>query len=127
MLEEWMNFKYFEVFLAIATDDIQTLTDFYSQLLARQPNVYRASFYAEFKLENIRLAIFKPKPERQPEFDNLGSSMSLCIEVENLEIAIARLTKLGCPPPGEIIEASHGKEIYAYDPVGNRLILHQSK
>lgn len=121
-----MNFKYFDVFLAIATDDIQALTDFYSQLLQRQPDVYRPSIYTEFHLERLRLGIFKPKLERQKEFENLGSGMSLCIEVENIDIAIATLINMGFPPPGEIIEASHGKEIYAYDPEGNRLILHQT-
>lgn len=121
-----MNFKYFDVFLAIATDNIQTLTDFYSQLLGQQPDIYRNWVYAEFKLQTLRIGIFKPKPDRQPEFDNLGSSMSLCIEVEDLQQAIALLTNMGYPPAGEIIEASHGKEIYAYDPAGNRLILHQS-
>jgi hypothetical protein len=29
-------------------------------------------------------------------------------------------------PPGEITTASHGREIYAYDPNSNRLILHES-
>lgn len=55
-----------------------------------------------------------------------GGAMSLCLEVRNLESAIAHLTALGYPPPGEILTASHGREIYAYDPAGNRLILHQS-
>lgn len=122
-----MNFKYFEVFLAISTDDIQALTDFYSKLLGKQPDVYRASIYTEFWLEKLRLAIFKPKLEHQKEFENRGSAMSLCIEVENLDAAISALEDMGFPPRGEIIEASHGKEIYACDPAGNRLILHQSK
>jgi hypothetical protein len=52
--------------------------------------------------------------------------MSLCLEVSDLEDAIAHITALGFPPPGEILTASHGREIYAYDPDGNRLILHQS-
>ncbi|MEL6928818.1 MAG: VOC family protein, partial [Cyanobacteria bacterium J06600_6] len=43
-----------------------------------------------------------------------------------LEQAIACISKLGCPPPGEIITASHGREIYGYDPAQNRLILHES-
>ncbi|MFM6271339.1 MAG: hypothetical protein ACKPFA_33295, partial [Dolichospermum sp.] len=51
---------------------------------------------------------------------------SLCLEVNNLESAISYLTSLGYPPLGIIYTASHGKEIYAYDPDGNRLILHQS-
>ncbi|MEH1788494.1 VOC family protein [Nostoc sp.] len=55
------------------------------------------------------------------------SKISLCLEVGNLEDAIAHLRYLGYPPPGEISIASHGKEIYAYDPDGNRLILHQAQ
>ena len=121
-----MKFKYFDVFVTIATDNLPLLVDFYSQLLQQQPDIYRSATYAEFQLEKIRLAIFQPRLERQSEFDNLGSSISLCLEIEQLEQAIACLSNLGYPPPGEIIEASHGREIYAYDPVGNRLILHQS-
>ena len=122
-----MNFSYFDVYLALSTDNIQALTDFYSQLLQRKPDVYRTAVYAEFRLERLRIAIFKPKPERKPEFANSGSAMSLCLEVENIDNAIANLTNMGFPPPGDIIEASHGKEIYAYDPDGNRLIIHQPK
>ena len=43
----------------------------------------------------------------------------------NLEAAIAHLDVLGYLPPGEIMTASHGREIYAYDPIGNRLILYE--
>ena len=122
-----MDFNYFDVFLAISTDNIKALTDFYSQLLQKQPDVYRASIYTEFQLERLRIAIFKPKSENCREFKNLGSAMSLCIEVESIDTAISTLKGLGFPPPGDIIEASHGKEIYAFDPDGNRLILHESK
>jgi hypothetical protein len=62
----------------------------------------------------------------QSEFESAQSGMSLCLEVEDLENAIAHLTALGYPPPGQIIIATHGREIYAYDPAGNRLILHQA-
>ncbi|MGL5078892.1 MAG: VOC family protein [Waterburya sp.] len=111
----------------MATNNIQILVDFYSQLFQKQVSVYQPAIYAEFKLEKLRLCIFKPKIDHQQEFNNLGSSISLCIEVEDIEQAIATLTKMGYPPPGEMITASHGLEIYAYDPAGNRLILHQSK
>jgi len=120
-----MNFGYTDIYLAIATDDIEALHDFYSQLLEQQADVYRPSVYAEFRLEKLRLAIFKPKTQRQSEFVNTGSSLSLCLEVEDLDRAIALLTELGYPPPGEVIDASHGQEIYGYDPAGNRIILHQ--
>lgn len=122
-----MNFNYSDIFVAISTNNVQTLVDFYSQLFQKQASVYRPPIYAEFDLKKLRIGIFRPKIEYQQEFNNLGSSMSLCIEVENLEQAIATLTKMGYPPPGEMITASHGLEIYAYDPAGNRLILHQSK
>ena len=121
-----MNFKYFDVFLAISTNNISALTDFYRQLLQKKPDIYRPSVYAEFHLNKLRIAIFKPKPEPQAEFENQSSAMSLCIEVEDLDIAIATLNNMGFAPPGEIIEASHGREVYAYDPEGNRLILHQA-
>jgi len=121
-----MEFNYFDVFVTISTDEIQLLVDFYSQLFQKQPIVYQASIYAEFQLEKFRLGIFKPKSERQVEFDNLSNGMSLCLEVEQLEAAIAYISEIGYPPAGQIIEASHGREIYAYDPAGNRLILHQS-
>jgi len=60
-----------------------------------------------------------------PDFAPSPQSFALCLEVENLETAIAHLDQLGSPP-GEIMSASHGREIYAYDPDGNWLIVHQS-
>jgi predicted enzyme related to lactoylglutathione lyase len=114
-----------EVFITIAADDFSTVVNFYQQLFSQQPNAYVANVYAEFQLTSLRLGIFKPK--NQQEFANsAGSGMSICIEVEDLEAAIAHLSAIGYPPPGQIINASHGKEIYACDPAGNRLILHQS-
>ncbi len=122
-----MKFNYLDIFITIASDKVQLLVEFYSQIFQKQPTINRPGVYAEFQLEQLRLSIFKPKPERQSEFDNDNSSMSLCLEVEDLEQAIAHISDLGYPPPGKVIEASHGREIYAYDPIGNRLILHQSK
>ena len=121
-----MKLNCLEILVTISTDKVQLLANFYRQLLQQQPKIYRPPIYTEFKLENLRLAIFRPKAERLAEFVNYNSSMSLCLEVENLDKAIAHISDLGYPPPGEIIEASHGREIYAYDPEGNRLILHQS-
>ena len=83
--------------------------------------------YAEFQLSGLRLGIFQPSKGNEAEFANsLNSKMSLCFEVRDLDGAIAHLTNIGYPPPGEVVIASHGKEVYAYDPDGNRLILHQS-
>jgi predicted enzyme related to lactoylglutathione lyase len=121
-----MKLNYSDIFVTLSTDKIELMVDFYSQLLNQSPTIYQLPMYAEFHLKKLRLAIFQPKSERQAEFSNHSSSMSLCLEVENLVQAIAHISALGYPPPGEIIEASHGREIYAYDPGKNRLILHQS-
>ena len=126
IIQSQMQFKYSVAFVTIAAENLEELVTFYTQILQKEPSHYRDGVYAEFNLEKLRLSIFKPKLEHQAEFINSGSSMSLCIEVEDLEETIASFAALGCSPPGDIIEASHGKEIYAYDPANTRLILHQS-
>jgi catechol 2,3-dioxygenase-like lactoylglutathione lyase family enzyme len=117
----------FEAFVTLAATDLQILVDFYCQFLGIEPQLYIREVYAEFQLPGLKLGIFQPKSTQVEEFaDSAKTGMSLCLEVANLEAAIAELSRLGYPPPGEILTASHGREIYAYDPLGNRLILHQS-
>jgi predicted enzyme related to lactoylglutathione lyase len=123
-----MPFHYTDAFVTLATADAETLVQFYAQLLEQEPKSYIPKVYAEFQLSGLRLGIFNPKENHRAEFEHSAqSSMSLCLEVNDLEEAIAHLTRLGYPPPGEITTASHGREIYAYDPDRNRLILHQSR
>ena len=115
------------VFVALADRQDAALVTFYRQLFG-EPTTAIPNLYAEFQLPGLKLGIFQPKASHQEEFDRCSSgSMSLCIEVEQLETAIEHLRCLGFPPPGEIMIASHGREIYAYDPAGNRLILHEAK
>lgn len=117
----------FEAFVTLAATDLQILVEFYCQFLGIEPQSYIREVYAEFQLPGLKLGIFQPKSTQVEEFaDSAKTGMSLCLEVANLEAAIAELSRLGYPPPGEILTASHGREIYAYDPLGNRLILHQS-
>ncbi|MBD2593483.1 VOC family protein [Nostoc spongiaeforme FACHB-130] len=123
-----MVLRYTEVFVAIATVNLENLVNFYTQLLSEKPSNLIPNVYAEFQLKSLRLGIFQPKQSHESEFaHSTKSKISLCFEVSNLESAIAHLTNLGYPPPGEISIASHGREIYAYDPEGNRLILHEAK
>ena len=120
------------VFVTLVDPDGETLMRFYS-LLFGEPSVHIPKIYTEFRLPGLRLGIFKPQENHAAEFSGrplryLQSSaggMSLCVEVVDLEGAIAQFAALGCSPPGEITIASHGREIYAYDPLGNRLILHE--
>jgi predicted enzyme related to lactoylglutathione lyase len=116
------------VFVALADWDGGKLNAFYQALFGQKPSVEIPQVYIEFQLPGIRLGIFNPKAAHRAEFVSSSSGgMSLCLEVEDLEEAIAHLTNLGYPPPDEIQSASHGREIYAYDPCGNRLILHESR
>ncbi|MFB2939050.1 VOC family protein [Aerosakkonemataceae cyanobacterium BLCC-F154] len=115
-------------FVTLGVADFPKVIDFYRQFLNQEPQPFIPNVYGEFLLTGgLRLGIFRPKAEHFLEFSNSAQSgMSLCLEVESLENAIAHLTTIGYPPPGEITIASHGREISAYDPAGNRLILHQS-
>ncbi|OKH32855.1 glyoxalase [[Phormidium ambiguum] IAM M-71] len=117
-----------DAFVTLGVVEFDKVIDFYSKFLNQEPQRFIPNFYGEFRFPGgLRLGIFQPKAEHFSEFSNSHQSgMSLCLEVENLESAIDLLIAIGYPPSGEITLASHGREIYAYDPAGNRLILHQS-
>lgn len=121
-----ISFEYIDSIVTLAVVEVEEIILFYHQFLAQAPIVHIPNVYAEFRLPGLRLGIFRPKQTNQQEFQPAKSGMSLCLEVSDLAGAITHLTDLGYPPPGEIVTASHGREIYAYDPAGNRLILHQS-
>lgn len=123
-----MIFAMTDAFVTLGVADFPKVINFYSQFLNQEPQSFIPNVYGEFRFPGgLRLGIFKPKIQHFYEFSNSHQNgMSLCLEVESLESAIAHLTAIGYPPPGEITTASHGREIYAYDPAGNRLILHQS-
>lgn len=114
-------------FVALAATDFDTIVSFYQTLLGQTPVPFQPQRYAEFQLGGLSLAIFPPKLDQQAEFTLTSPGpLSLCLEVEDLEVAIAHLDQLHSPY-GEILQASHGQECYAYDPQGNRLIIYQPK
>lgn len=121
-----MSLQYRSIFVALADPTGHRLTDFYQTLLAQQPAIYTPDRYSEFQLPGLRLSIFKPKQDT-PWTPSPSPQMSLCIEVDDLEGAIALLASLGYPPHSDIQLASHGREVYAYDPQGNSLILYEPK
>ncbi|MDZ8183685.1 MAG: VOC family protein [Nostoc sp. ChiSLP02] len=132
-----MVFPDIDAFVTIASVNYEDLVNFYTKLFEQKPATLIPNVYAEFHLISMRLGIFKPKKTNESEFGVISgdsplclrakSKISLCLKVSNLEDAIAHLTTLGYPPPGKISIADHGREIYAYDPDGNRLILYQAK
>jgi predicted enzyme related to lactoylglutathione lyase len=115
-----------KIWVTLADFDGVTLKTFYRTLLGQDPEVKIPNVYTEFNLPGLRLGLFKPKPDHQREFTAASpSGMSLCLEVENLEAVIAQLTQLGHPPTTSIQTASHGRELYIYDPNRNRIILYE--
>ena len=121
-----LNFKTSEVFIALASKNVKKQVAFYSGLLQTKPTV-NTSGYAELSISNLKIAIFQPSADNASEFAAVSSgAMSFCLEVSNIDGIVGYLTDLGYSVPGEIMQTSHGKEIYAYDPDGNRVILHQS-
>ena len=114
-------------YVVIASLQLERLVAFYTGLWGQDPQPHWPQRYAEFNGGGLKLGLFQPQASQSTEFEpNRSGSISLCLDVADLEQAIAHLTDLGYPPPGPILTASHGREIYAYDPDGNRLILHQS-
>ncbi|MCY7367232.1 MAG: VOC family protein [Chamaesiphon sp.] len=114
-------------FVTIASINFDLVVDFYTKFLGSAPQPHLPHVYAEFSVAGLKLGIFCPKPSNYDEFKHPSQSgISLCLEVVSLEDSIDKLAQIGYPPTGQITTASHGREIYAYDPDGNRLILHQS-
>ncbi|MEY2984200.1 MAG: hypothetical protein RLZZ568_817 [Cyanobacteriota bacterium] len=114
--------------LTIGTDHFTAVVEFYRLVLQQDPQPWHPDRYAEFHLPGLRLGIFRPQVDHQGEFAQSDQSgFSLCLEVDNLERAIAQFQRGDLAlNPGQIQTASHGREIYSYDPAGNRIILHES-
>lgn len=123
-----MALHYQRAWMTLAPQHFSTSYDFYCQLLGQAPDrtLERAGrlIYAEFHLTGLTLGLYEPQEPQEP-LSAAASTLSLCFQVENLEAAIEVLTDLGYPPPGPIMTPSHGREIYAFDPDGHRLILYQ--
>lgn len=121
------SLNYSTAFVTIAADSFEAIVQFYERLLNQSPKPYVENRYAEFRLGGLRLGIFQPNETHQDEFA-AGSSgaFSLCIEVMQLEEAIAAVLASGGACTEDIAHTSHGRETYAYDPAGNRLILHEA-
>jgi predicted enzyme related to lactoylglutathione lyase len=110
--------------VTLAAGEFARSIEFYSRLFDQAPASQIPDKYAEFQISGLQLGIYQPK-QNERLLPTSFPAISLCLEVEDLEAAIEHLTHLGYPPPGAILTPSHGREIYAYDPDGNRLILYQ--
>jgi predicted enzyme related to lactoylglutathione lyase len=102
------------------------MVEFYAELLQQSPEPYRPAVYGGFRLPGLELGIFRPSENRQAEFTPPSHSLSICIELLNLDEAFAELSQLDNIQISALITASHGREFYITDPDGNRIILHQT-
>jgi predicted enzyme related to lactoylglutathione lyase len=107
--------------VTLAAQNLEKSAQFYRSLFQQAAIKEISNVYVEFQVAGLTLGLYHPKVPLES-----GRAVSLCLEVESLEAAIAQLTKLGYPPE-EPIQSSHGREAFAFDPDGNRIILYQPK
>jgi predicted enzyme related to lactoylglutathione lyase len=116
-----------EVFAAIGANDYSATVDFYRRLFGREPDERSRDIYVAFHLPGLHLGIFEPRASNRPEFLNPAdghSSLNLVLRVPHVEQARTELAALNpVRPPGPIQPTNYGREFYAYDPEGNRLIV----
>jgi predicted enzyme related to lactoylglutathione lyase len=115
-----------KAWVTIAAVQFDRSVEFYRQLFQQAPQIFTPGKYAEFEAFGIRLGIYRPTIEESPEHSpiTLFPAVSLCMQIEKLEDAIALLEQIDIFV-GEIRTVSHGREAYAYDPDGNRIILYE--
>ncbi|MEB3274695.1 MAG: VOC family protein [Prochlorothrix sp.] len=112
-------------FIAIGTSDLDALVTFYRDLLDQDPQVYQADRYGEFRIPGLRLALFQPQADQADQFrSTIGGSLSVCITVSDLDRAIDRCCDLHLSPSAMQM-ASHGREFFVQDPLGNRILFYE--
>lgn len=107
--------------LSVATQDVSRLGSFYRHLLARDPDVVIVGMYEEFRLPGLTLGIYRCY---KPEFAPCLGSLSLCVQVEDLQ-AVLGLEVLAGIPVSPVRTEVYGQEVEFRDPDGNRVVLHQ--
>jgi len=119
-----MNYQ--KVLISVGTKKIEQCISFYRAFLGISPSIYKESTYAEFQLEGLILAIFKPRVEEDENFSNQDNRapLSICLQVDNLELTLLNLNNLGFVSPLKVDSASNIREAHFYDPAGSRIILY---
>jgi catechol 2,3-dioxygenase-like lactoylglutathione lyase family enzyme len=109
--------------VTIAASNWQQSIHFYQTLLNLAPQAHQPDRYAEFRLSDLTLVLYSPKNQEAPQPQSYPS-LSLCLYVQDLDQAVQLLNKTG-QADWVIQTSSHGREIYATDPDGNRVILYE--
>ncbi len=114
---------YTNAFLTLATNQWQRAVDFYGHLLAQSPQAVQPNRFAAFDLQGLRLAIYCPKVEEKILLPTYPA-LSICLQVPSLAQSLIHLQNLNLDP-GTVQTSSHGREVYLYDPDGNRIIIYE--
>jgi len=122
--------QFTEAFAAIGASQFTATVGFYRTLFARDPDEFIGGSYVAFRMPGLHLGIFEPRQDNRPEFINsadLRGGLSLVLRVPDLDLAHKQLETLTpARPPRPIQSTKHGREFFAYDPEGNRLIVVES-
>lgn len=121
-----MALAFHRAFLALGSNKFEESVAFYSKLLGREPAERIGDYYAAFELPEVRLGIFRPREQNSQDFENPVANqagLSLVFYVPDLPKAMETVLALGHPAPGPVAENSKGREVYVFDPTGNRIIL----
>jgi len=122
--------QFTEAFTAIGASQFTATVDFYRTLFGREPDEFIGGRYVAFRMTGLHLGIFEPRLDNRPEFINsadLRGRLSLVLRVPDLDLARRQLASLTpARPPSPIQSTKHGREFFAYDPEGNRLIVVES-
>jgi catechol 2,3-dioxygenase-like lactoylglutathione lyase family enzyme len=119
-----MDFVITRSLVTIAAIDWAATLSFYQDLLQQAPPALQPDRYAEFQLTDCRIALYAPRATETP-IPQPYPSLSLCLHVQSLEGAIVQLQSRNITIPEGIQHSGHGREIYIYDPNGNRIILYE--
>lgn len=107
--------------VSLATPNLETMQQFYRDLLGSSPAVEIPNSYSEFRLPGLRLGVYR---SHDPDFRACLGAVSLCLQVSALE-EILSLPCLASVEVSPVREAYHGREVDFCDPDGNRIVLHE--
>ncbi|MGK7908110.1 MAG: VOC family protein [Synechococcus sp.] len=107
--------------LSIATPNLEDMRAFYCALLEVEPAVELEGGYLEFRLQGLRLGLYRSK---NPDYRACRGASSICLQVTDLDAVLELAVLDGVQISQERVE-SHGREVDFCDPDGNRVVVHE--
>ncbi len=109
-------------FISYPVSNLNRAVEFYQKVLGKEP-LFITEDWAEFKLDNQRLALQKQSLSEPRLLTQIGATVYLL--ARPIEGFVLRLKELDTPLVGNIEIHSYGKLAYFLDPDGNRLGLYE--